>query len=459
MIRNKLYIMLMFLGICNIARGQTDAVYWFDRDFTNRVSIPVSSSIDVDASGLDPGVHTLYFLYMDNNSGVPSSTYSKSFLVPNPQLKGNSAEYWFDQKYSSRVTTTNIGNITVDASGLGPGLHTLYYHQLYTNGQASSTYAYSFLVPKPQAKAARGEYWFDRNYDGRKPLALSSEAVAVDLSELTPGLHSLRYHTLDAAGVPSATYSGLFWIGAVALKYRYWVNDLEEESQTVLFEKTDRNFMHTLQIDVPELPIRTEKYHFEMLEDQPKLYAKNTLTILFDNSDGTTTRHEQDYVDYRVSEDIEAMPLERGDKKTVDKSDGIKWFKVEANEGDMLSFKLSRLCTVHLFSSSNKELWTASGDEVLLTNGTKADIDGSFYLAVQDLADADAKDITVEYCWNPKGDANCDKVTDGKDRDAIVSHIMGENPEVFDETAADINNDNKVNAADVVELNNLLNKE
>ena len=450
--------MLMFLGICNIARGQTEAVYWFDRDYTNHVSAPVTSSINVDASGLDPGVHTLYFLYIDKKSGVPSSTYSKSFLVPNPQLKGNSAEYWFDQKYSSRVTTTNIGNITVDASGLGPGMHTLYYHQIYTNGLASSTYAYSFLVPEPQAKATKSEYWFDKNYAGRKPLALSSEAVAVDLNGLTPGLHTIRYHALDAAGHPSSTYSSLFWIGAVAMKYRYWVNDLTEQSQTVFLESTARNFKHTLQIDVPEIPIRTEKYHFEMLEGQPKLYAKNTLTIISEYADGSNTRQEEDYVDYRVSEDIEALLLERGNRKTVDKSDGIMWFKVEAKEGDMLSFKLSRRCTVHLFSSSNKELWTASGDEVLLTNGTKADIDGSFYLAVQDLTDADAKDITVEYYWNPKGDANCDKVTDKKDRDAIVSYIMGEILEKFDEKAADINDDNLVDAADIVELNNLLNK-
>ena len=393
MIQKKLYIILMFFSICSIARGQTDAVYWFDSDYTSHVSTPVVGSLTVDASVLSPGVHTLHFLYMDNISGVPSSTYSKSFLVT-----------------------------------------------------------------EPQAKATKSEYWFDNNYVGRKSLALSSEAASIDLSGLTPGLHTIRYHALDAAGLPSSTYSSLFWIGAVAMKYRYWVNNLAEQSKTVFLETTARNFKHTLQIDVPEIPIRTEKYHFEMLEDQPKLYAKNTLTIISENADGTNTRQEEDYVDYRVSEDIEAMLLKRGDKKTVDKSDGIMWFKVEANEGDMLSFKLSRLCTVHLFSSSNKELWTASGDEVLLTNGTKADIDGSFYLAVQDLADADAKDITVEYYWNPKGDANCDKVTDEKDRDAIVSHIMGKNPEVFDETAADINNDNKVNAADVVELNNLLNE-
>ena len=53
-------------------------------------------------------------------------------------------------------------------------------------------------------------------------------------------------------------------------------------------------------------------------------------------------------------------------------------------------------------------------------------------------------------------DANCDGEVDEKDVKAIVKHIVGENPGNLDEKAADVNNDNNVNVADVVELNNLL---
>ena len=116
MIRTKLFLMLLFLGICSIARGQTSQ-YWFDSNYGGAVSKSVSNgTIDVDLTGLEPGVHTLHYLY--NNRGVPSSTYSKSFLVPNPQIKGSRAEYWFDQDYSSHVTTTEVGSITIDASSL-----------------------------------------------------------------------------------------------------------------------------------------------------------------------------------------------------------------------------------------------------------------------------------------------------------------------------------------------------
>ena len=54
------------------------------------------------------------------------------------------------------------------------------------------------------------------------------------------------------------------------------------------------------------------------------------------------------------------------------------------------------------------------------------------------------------------GDANCDGVVDEKDVKAIANHIVGETQGDFDEDAADLNNDDKVNAVDIVELNNLL---
>ena len=49
-----------------------------------------------------------------------------------------------------------------------------------------------------------------------------------------------------------------------------------------------------------------------------------------------------------------------------------------------------------------------------------------------------------------EGDVNLDDEVDSDDRDAIVTFIMGRIPEVFYKCLADLNNDNKVNAADLV---------
>lgn len=457
---------MLFLGICSIARGQT-SIYWFDSNYDGAVSSGVSKgSINVDVSALQPGVHTLHYLYKDERSGVPSSTYSKTFLVPDPKVKGNSAEYWFDQNYASRITTTEMGNITVDASGLKPGVHTLNYHQIYgtgrtsqtvpgqvdnpayANGLVSSTYSYPFLVPEPQAIAAKGEYWYDNNYAGRKALDFPSKAVAIDLSGLASGLHAVHYQALTRSGLASSVYTKLFWImpePSMIKAYYYWVNDLTDQMQQVLLETPASNYKLTAQIDVPEVPIRMEKYHFEVFDGKPKMFAKNTLTIMFENSDGTSVRHEQDYVDYRVSKDVEAPLLNNGDKLTFDKPEGIVWYKVKANEGDSIAFKTSHPCTMHLFSSTGTELWTASGDKVLKMSGARADTDGEFYLALQDVS-SNSKEVTLEYYWEEK------KVFSAEDLITITKLMLsGKYDKIFD-----LNEDNIINVADIVLLVKIL---
>lgn len=68
------------------------------------------------------------------------------------------------------------------------------------------------------------------------------------------------------------------------------------------------------------------------------------------------------------------------------------------------------------------------------------------------------------YYWNEfqtineisKGDANYDFTVDQDDLDILVAYIMGKKPKRFDKNLADLNNDNKVDAADVVLLIEIL---
>ena len=55
-----------------------------------------------------------------------------------------------------------------------------------------------------------------------------------------------------------------------------------------------------------------------------------------------------------------------------------------------------------------------------------------------------------------EGDLNLDDVVDQNDMDALVGFVMGENPEGFYEGLADLNGDNKIDAADVVMMVDLL---
>jgi hypothetical protein len=55
-----------------------------------------------------------------------------------------------------------------------------------------------------------------------------------------------------------------------------------------------------------------------------------------------------------------------------------------------------------------------------------------------------------------EGDLNLDEVVDQNDMDALVGFVMGKNPEGFYEGLADLNGDNKIDAADVVKMVDLV---
>ena len=58
-----------------------------------------------------------------------------------------------------------------------------------------------------------------------------------------------------------------------------------------------------------------------------------------------------------------------------------------------------------------------------------------------------------------EGDANCDGVVNEADVNDAVSYVMGKSPNVIMRSAADMNNDNKIDAADVVLINNIRKKD
>ena len=152
-------------------------------------------------------------------------------------------------------------------------------------------------------------------------------------------------------------------------------------------------------------------------------------------------------------------------------------------EGDDYKYELSRVSNSHslsigkqsgyyriVLSSSKSEVLTGNSGKVIglsikanasLAKGTlngslknvkiaKADGSGWIYNEVP---------FQISVVESIKGDANSDGEVDERDLKAIIRHIMGDTPDDFDEDAADLNGDKKVNAADIVMLIDLLGKQ
>ena len=522
---NHLIVSLLLLGLCSIARGQT-GYYWFDEDFGDRTASSVSNgTINVDVSGLSTGFHTLRYFYrsrqgepsstyskgffvqremkgvkaeywFDSNyagrvttstvsgamsvnvsalsngmhtlhyqqissSGVPSSVYSHPFFVQK-EAKGVKAEYWFDSDYANRVNTTTVsGTMTIDASALKTGMHTLHYQQLDATGAPTSVYTCAFFVQK-EVKATKAEYWFDGNYDARRPLGLSSMQT-IDLSALSAGFHALHYQALSSEGEPTSVYTKLFWVaGNVApiASYHYWVNDMTDKMKSVSLSSPAMPWKLVTTLDVPKAPIRTQKFHFEVVDNQPMVYAKNTLNLVMLGTDGTSTRVEGDYVDYRVGEAVDAALLIPDEQRTVDELDKLKWFRVKVSRGDSIAFKTNRDCTMQLFSPSGEQLWEVTGSDAKKYHGTTTDRTGTYYVVVHDVTDSSAQDVTITYWWKGTpplvGDVNGDGSVGIGDIVAVTNVMAGAGSDADAAARADVNGDGSVGIGDIVAITNIM---
>lgn len=97
----------------------------------------------------------------------------------------------------------------------------------------------------------------------------------------------------------------------------------------------------------------------------------------------------------------------------------------------------------------------------ITTTATLESEPGTYDITV---SDAQAENYTINYIKGvltvlekKLGDVNADNVVDEKDLEAVVDYIMGKIPEgIFDVDMANVNRDDRVDAADVVALINLL---
>ncbi|MBQ3630541.1 MAG: dockerin type I repeat-containing protein [Prevotella sp.] len=444
-----------------VAKG-VKAEYWFDSDYAGRVNTTtVSGTMTIDASALKTGMHTLHYQQLDA-TGAPTSVYSCAFFAQKV-AKGVKAEYWFDSDYAGRVNTTTVsGTMTIDASALKTGMHALHYQQLDATGAPTSVYSCAFFVQK-EVKATKAEYWFDGNYDARRPLGISSMQT-IDLSTLSAGFHALHYQALSSEGTPTSVYTKLFWIPASAApisSYHYWVNDLTDKMKSVTLATPTLPWKLTTAFDVPTAPIRTQKFHFEVLDDNtPMVYAKNTFNLVLAGTDGTSTRVEHDYVDYRTGEQVYAKLLAHGEQRTVDITGYLQWFRVSVTRGDSIAFRANRNCTMHLFSPTGEQLWEVSGDAAKKWNGTHATQSGSYYMVLHDVTDSGATDVMVSYYWEGTpaldGDVNADGSVGIGDIVAVTNVMAGITNDADTVARADVNGDGSVGIGDIVAITNIM---
>ena len=184
------------------------------------------------------------------------------------------------------------------------------------------------------------------------------------------------------------------------------------------------------------------------------------LTVSLKNSQ-TTNAYSFDFV---LPEDVSIVQDEDGEFQ-----EGVSFNLSERHNGHMpvLNYLGNNTYSFAILSLQSKNLTGNEG--AICTFKLKVDEaakSGKYPITIQNakyslpsgaskvpLSDAEGQ-LTVKIL----GDANSDGVLNQNDVTAIANHIIGDTPESFDEEAADMNGDKKVNAVDIVKLVDLLGK-
>ena len=203
-------------------KGNANAV----TNFT--ASASVTHSFPVSMSGLSQGLHLLY-VRGKNQSGDWGITHRFPVFVADPNQGGGAPitryEYFWDTDpgmgsatqvtgFATGTSTNHSFNIAL--SGLTPGLRTLHVRPADSLGRWGITHAYPvYVMPDPTLpNITRMEYFWDADPGIGNATAISitpgqtaSGTLAIPLSSLATGLHTLSVRSRDAQGRWSVTHT------------------------------------------------------------------------------------------------------------------------------------------------------------------------------------------------------------------------------------------------------------
>ena len=170
--------------------------------------------------------------------------------------------YWIDHDISASQPLGPSG-ASIDVSSLSKGLHAFTMQVKDSEGLLSGAVT-KYFVTLPDAvegtAIAARQFWFDN--DISKAQVLGESVAAVDLSNLSKGLHSLTMRVQDDAGLWSSTMTKYFVILDVEdvqqmniVRYMFWIDgDVDNAQICDIQPSRGETFTGVVEIDVSTLP-------------------------------------------------------------------------------------------------------------------------------------------------------------------------------------------------------------
>ncbi len=221
--------------------------YWIDGRMEALVTQEEQPTL-IDISSLTPGIHRLTVRVKDN-AGLYSSPVTKNFIVPTdmPAVSDKQIvehQYWIDDRMEASVTGAEQPTL-IDISSLTPGMHTFNVRVKDNAGLYSSPISQFFIVPYSEVDASgkqivEHQYWIDGRMEAR--VTQAEPPTLIDISSLTPGLHTFTVRAKDNTGQWSSQVSRYFHFDGNALREAtithclYWFDDDWAHTQSVALD-------------------------------------------------------------------------------------------------------------------------------------------------------------------------------------------------------------------------------
>ena len=429
---------LLMVATLMMAQGIKRHEYWIDSDYGSAQSVvtgDASVSVTIPIADLSSGIHFLNYrvLNTDDEWGTLSRIL---FYVPEHAASDatvKSCEYWIDNDYANRKTGEGENSIsaTIDISKLSSGIHFFNYRAVNNFGEAGTLSRTLFYIPEQREEnptITAYEYWLDEDVANKVTGEEAKEVyeLAMDISKMKDGDHTFSFRAKNSNGDWSMVHTesfvldgnafimedGVIYVAPDNGEQTLAVNDAEKQKTevvipvtitvgeteytvTVIAEKAFEDNTALLKITIPETVISIEASAFAGCTGLTDIFSYAKDPIALGAKSKVATRASGDEVDI-------SSVFDQVNKNT---------------------------CTLHVPFSSKEKYQNADG----------------------------WKEFThiVEIISDIPGDANSDWEVNAADIDAIVDYIVKGKTEGFIFDNADVSNDGKVDAVDIVKIINI----
>ena len=392
--------------------------YWFDEDVSTMLTSSYNGDVIwLDVSKLKDGFHTLYI--QAEQDGKTATNIHSFIKVPQKEEDEElTCIVIIDDKVfqTYRIeTSSGILNLDIDVTSIPQGLHTLQTYVMTSSGATTNMSSHFFVRTTGDYDIGNLKCYYIVDGDKKNvqtgTYSNGTYRFDVDVTSLNDGLHQLSYMLVGENGICTDARTSFFIKAPIVengiIQYTYWLNDNGDNKVTEELNAPVNPLKLITLLPVERVPVRSSQFHFEVKDGVPTMYAKNTLKMFFFDAYFRSTDFSREYIDYNVSQEVKDItPIARDEKSKTFVAPGeneIKWFSIEAQEGDTLAFKSSQATSLQLFSPTGKEIFTAKGAESTQMSGCHTWEDGTHYIAVHDVTGT-KQNITLDILHMDKYD-------------------------------------------------------